>query len=149
MNMEIPNFNQKEVAFEKQRQNMVRKLAGLIHEEWRSKRRKEDGSYEPRIKKTQDRAWSEQNGEIETDIANTDFENLPLDWQEENLLSAKAAIEKIEDALNIIHDKWLDRNDEFAEPQQKNQFSRLPDQEKAKDIAVLEKAVEIMRRELK
>ena len=70
--------------------------------------------------------------------------NSPRDWQEENLLSAKVAVEKIEEALNIIHDKWLDRNDQSAQPEQKTQYSRLPKEEKAKDIAIIKKTIAIM-----
>jgi hypothetical protein len=127
MNQEINYFNQGENLLEKKRQEQIKKLAKLMHEEWRSTRRKDDNSFEPRTKKTEDMLWIKMHeGKDEVDIANTDFEKLPRDWQEENLLSAKAAIEKIEDSLNIIHDKWLDRNDQRADPQQKTQYFRLP-----------------------
>lgn len=131
---------------EEQKQNLVQKLAKMMHEEWRKTRKNEDGSYEPRIKKTKDEEWIESHdGNSEIDIANAEFENLPKDWQEENLLSAKVAIEKIEDALYIVHDKWLDRNDQHAESDQKTQYSRLPKDEKLKDIAILEKALGLMK----
>ena len=120
-----------------------------MHKEWRAKRVKDDGTYEPRPKQTQDKIWIKKNGKTEVDIANTEFSELPLDWQEENLLSAKVAIEKMEDVLNIVHDKWLDRNDSFAQPQQKTQFSRLSGPEKAKDIAILREAIEIMEEDIK
>ena len=139
-------FNQRENLLEKQRQDLIQRLAKIMHEEWRNTRKKEGGSYEPRIKKTEDEEWIESHGgNAEIDIANAEFENLPKDWQEENLLSAKVAIEKIEDALYIVHDKWLDRNDQFAEPDQKTQYSRLPKDEKLKDIAILEKALGLMK----
>ena len=149
MEKETNYFNQHENLLEKQRQKMIVELARLMHEKWREARKREDGSYEPRIKKTEDILWTEKhNGKNEVDIANTDFGELPKDWQEENMLSAKVAVEKIEEALYIIHDKWLDRNDQFAESVQKVQYSRLPEEEKRKDINILEEAIEIMKGKL-
>ena len=144
--MAMPDFNQREKALEQARQVKIHKLAKMMHEEWRQGRRKEDGSFEPRPKKTKDAEWTGKHaGQDEIDIANTEFEELPRDWQEENLLSAKVAIEKIEEALYIVHDKWLDRNDGFAQSDQKVQYSRLPKGEQLKDIVILEKALEIMK----
>lgn len=142
-----PNyFNQREKVLEQQRQEKIIKLAELMHEKWREARKNEDGSYEPRIKETKDASWMEKHdGKSEVDIANTDFQKLPMDWQEENMLSAKVAIEKIEEVLYIIHDKWLDRNDQHAEDRQKVQYSRLSEEEKGKDIAILDEAIEIIK----
>jgi len=146
---EINLFNKKEQSLERQRQELMHALAARLHKEWRNLRFKKDGSFEPRHKKTKDKKWIEEHGgNDDIDIANTDFEDLPKDWQEENLLSAKVAIEKIEDVLYIIHDKWLDRNEEFAEENQKMQYSRLPNDEKIKDIEILEEAIKIMRGQL-
>ena len=93
--------------------------------------------------------WIEKNkGDGNVDIANTKFEDLPGDWQQENLSSAGVAVEKIEDVLNLVHDKWLDRNDENAGLEQKVQFSRLSPAEKLKDIAILKKALEVMEKSL-
>ena len=142
-------FNQQENLLEQQRRETMKKLAAAMHEKWRAMRKKEDGSFEPRIKTVNDPLWIEaHDGTDQVDIANTDFDSLPRDWQEENLLSAKAAIVKIEDALNIIHDKWLDRNDRYAAPEQKTQYSRLPKEEKERDVLVLEEAIKIMKGEL-
>jgi len=110
MEKEAIYFNQHENLLEEQRQELITKLANLMHEKWREARKKEDGAYEPRIKKTEDILWTEKHdGKNEVDIANTDFGELPKDWQEENLLSAKVAVEKIEEALYLIHDKCLFR----------------------------------------
>jgi len=149
MEKEQDYFNEREKVLEQQRQEKIIKLAELMHEKWRETRKIKDGSYEPRVKETKDTLWVEKHdGKNEVDIANTSFRELPMDWQEENLLSAKVAIEKIEEALYIIHDKWLDRNDQFAEPAQKVQYSRLPKEEKSKDIAILEEAIGIMEGKL-
>lgn len=139
-----------ENLLEQQRQKLIIKLAKMMHEEWRETRRKDDNSFETHFKKTADTEWIKSHTWAEeVDIANTDFNELPKDWQEENLLSAKVAIEKIEDALYIIHDKWLDRNDQWAAPEDKTQYSKLPKGEKVKDMAILEKAIEIMKGELR
>jgi len=144
--LERPQFNEREKLLEKQREELMRSLASRLHEEWRAKRKKEDGSFESRLKETKDALWTQSHaGQTEIDIANTAFADLPRDWQEENLLAAKVALEKLEDVLNLIHDRWLDRNDENASPEQKTQYSRLPKGEKAKDIAILEEAIEMMR----
>lgn len=143
----IHNDNVKQI--EEKRQKMSRDLASLLHENWRKQRYDEETkSYTSRIKTTIDKKWIlEHNGITEVDIANTPFEALPTDWQEENLLSAKVAIEKIEDVLYLIHDNWLDRNDHRATEDQKTQYSKLSSDEKLKDIDVLEDAIQIMRKD--
>lgn len=70
---------------------------------------------------------------------------MPADWQEENLRSAENALDKVKDALYLIHDAWLDRNYEVASEEQKPPFSRLADTEKKKDIAVLLEAVKMIK----
>lgn len=148
MNKEIYTCSH-EKSIEEKKQEMEVNLASLIHKEWRRTRLKPDGTCEPRIKKTIDTNWIEKNkGDGNVDIANTKFEDLPEDWQQENLSSSKVAVEKIEDVLNLVHDKWLDRNDENAGPDQKVQFSRLSPAEKLKDIAILKKALEVMEKSL-
>lgn len=57
-------------------------MSNLLHDEWREPRKKEDNSFEPRIKKTKDEDWVKKSGTDEEDIANTYFSELPSDWQE-------------------------------------------------------------------
>lgn len=132
-------YNEGEQAREAQRREMIVALASLLHEKWRVAR-----GFEPRLKTVLDEEWiTSHNGQTEIDIANTPFAELPGDWQEENILSAKEAVEKIEDALYHIHDMWLDRNDTSASEEQKTQYSKLPKEEKLKDIAVLKEAIDV------
>jgi hypothetical protein len=140
-------YNERALVMEKKRKVLILRLAGLLHESWREGRLdKATGQYTPRLKLTKDKEWISAHGGVEElDIANTSFSDLPKDYQEENYLSAKVAIEKIEDLLNLIHDNWLDRNDVNATPEQKTQYSRLSDVEKLKDIDVLEEAIKVMR----
>jgi hypothetical protein len=144
-------YNDNARQLEEKRQKMTRDLATLLHGNWRKERYvKETQSYTPRIKITVDTQWIlGHDGGTEVDIANTPFDELPTDWQEENLLSAKVAIEKIEDVIYLIHDNWLDRNDQRASEEQKTHYSKLSRDEKLKDIAVLEDALQIMRGDMK
>ena len=148
--MPKPIFNEREKELEEKREKMIVSLASLMHEKWREGRfDPETKTFTPRPKPVKDQAWIEAHGgQQEVDIANTKFDELPADWQEENYLSAKEAIGKLEDVLNLIHDKWLDRNDQYASSEQKTQYSRLPADEKTKDIAILEEAIEIMKQNL-
>lgn len=52
-------------------------LGSDLHEAWRAPRKKEDGTYEPRIKKSKDQIWNEIHGTDEVDIANCSFDQLP------------------------------------------------------------------------
>ncbi|MCX6795222.1 MAG: hypothetical protein NT165_00615 [Candidatus Falkowbacteria bacterium] len=148
---EIPVFNEREGKLEADRREMINSLANLMHESWRQGRfDAENNIYEPRVKATADEDWvSAHNGAREVDIANTSFSELPADWQEENYLSAKVATEKLEEVLYLIHDKWLDRNDNYASSEQKTQYSRLPNDEKLKDLDILKEAIDLMEGKLK
>ena len=100
-------------------------LGSDLHEAWRATRKLEDGTFEPRIKKSKDEVWNINHGTDQVDIANCSFEQLPSNWQYENLEAAKVAIEQVYDktmsyepitpkeleqmAANI-HVEWLKRN---------------------------------------
>lgn len=136
----IENTNENE---EQKEQEMIIKLGGLLHDEWREPRKIDDGKYEPRVKvfaKTTDgkEKWFDENKlpvdaqEIKRqDIANTSFQELDPSWQEENKKAADVAMgevfravkdkkvldEKfIEEASAIVHDKWLERNSWVKDP---------------------------------
>ena len=139
-------YNDQARQLEQKKDQMIESLARLMHESWRQKRyNKETNTYNPRFKPIEDKEWIDKhNGISEVDIANTSFDNLPDDWKEENRISAKVAIEKVNDILYLIHDNWLDRNDASASEEQKVQYSKLPKEEKQKDIDVLEEAVRVI-----
>ena len=99
-------------------------LASELHEKWRETRKRNDGSYEPRVKTTIDEKWKMKHGN-EVDIANCTFQELPKDWQYENIEAANVAIElvfektmlyepmsfmELEEMASIVHDEWLKRN---------------------------------------
>ena len=132
-------------------------LGSDLHEAWRSPRKKEDGTYEPRIKKSKDEDWNMSHGTDEVDIANCSFEQLPSNWQYENLEAARVAIElvydkivsgekfipeEIEQMAAVIHDEWLKRNDwvfnpEYGDPKLAVPYGQLSKEEQDKDRAQL------------
>ena len=137
-------------------------LASDLHEAWRLTRRKEDGTYEPRIKKSTDEEWNINHGTDEVDIANCTFEELPSNWQYENLSAAKVAIELVydktlaceniteeekEQMASVVHDEWLKRNDwvfdsEYGDPNLAVSYENLSEDEKYKDKIQLDNAQE-------
>lgn len=132
-------------------------LGSDLHEAWRAPRKKDDGTYEPRIKKSKDLAWNESHGTDEVDIANCSFEELPSNWQYENLEAARVAIELVfdkiiteqqitEEEIEImaatIHDEWLKRNawvfdKNYGDPKLAVPYSKLTKEEQEKDKAQL------------
>ena len=142
-----------------QKQQMVTELGSLLHDEWRAPRKIEDGTFEPRVKKTKDEAWrAAHGGAEEVDIANTSFAELPTDWQGENRAAAEVAMDEvfraveggrdlddsfIEEASASVHDKWLERNGAWAPEDQKKPFGELAEEEKEKDRVQVRKAIDI------
>ena len=132
-------------------------LGSDLHEAWRAPRKLEDGTYEPRMKKSKDEEWNAAHGTDDVDIANCSFDELPSNWQYENLEAAKVVIglvydkaktgepispEETEQFAAIIHDEWLKRNDWVYDPEYGNPtlavpYEQLPAEEKEKDILQL------------
>ena len=136
-------------------------LGSDLHEVWRASRKLKDGRYEPRIKKSEDESWNASHGTDQVDIANHSFEELPSNWQYENLETAKAAInlvfdkvissetitpEEIDSMASIIHDEWLKRNEwvfdsNYGDPKLAAPFEQLSKEEQDKDRAQLGPAI--------
>lgn len=130
-------------------------LGSDLHEAWRAPRKKEDGTFEPRIKKSKDDAWNASHGTDEVDIANCSFEQLPSNWQYENLEAARVAIEQVydktmngepitpaeaEQMASIIHEEWLKRNSwvfdaNYGDPKLAVPYQQLSKEEQDKDKA--------------
>ena len=135
-------------------------LGSDLHEAWRAPRKKEDGTFEPRIKKSKDEAWNASHGTDEVDIANCSFEELPSNWQYENLEAARVAIElvyaktmsveqftleEIEQLGSIIHEEWLKRNSwvydpNYGDPKLAVPYEQLSKEEQDKDKVQLVQA---------
>ena len=136
-------------------------LGADLHEAWRAPRKLADGGFEPRIKKSKDEAWNLLHGTDLVDIANHSFEELPSNWQYENLEAARVAINLVFDKVmaneeftteetlqmaSIIHEEWLKRNDwvydpNYGDPRLAVSFEQLSKEEQDKDIAQLAPAI--------
>ena len=132
-------------------------LGSDLHEAWRAPRKQADGTFEPRIKKSKDEAWNISHGTDEVDIANCSFEELPSNWQYENLEAARVAIDMVfdktmaqepisqqeaDEMASTIHDEWLKRNDwvfdaQYGDPKLAVPFAQLSKNEQDKDRAQL------------
>lgn len=145
MSEEIPNIAKEQ----EQRGEDITALASAFHDDWRKTRKQEDGSFEPRIKDTKDEAWIYQHGTSQVDIANTEFDDLPEDWQSENNAAAAVILEIIEESdgqIDInqpeqkqqigdrIHTEWLKRNEWAKGGELDVPFSQLPKDEQDKDL---------------
>lgn len=151
-----------EKSFGWEKDYFTQKMWSYLHEEWRKTRLKEDGTYEPRMKKSKDDEWTEKHGTDDVDIANTKFEDLPSNWQYENLEAAKVAVdlvyekvasgeeitpEMIEEMSSVVHEKWLERNDWAKDGELGVSYDQLSEDEKAKDRAQVETAIRIISEE--
>jgi len=130
-------------------------VASDLHEEWRQTRFNGE-SYEPRIKKTTDKAWIKAHGTDECDIANTKYKDLPKDWQAENKAAAKTAFnatekfgkltdENREKYGEYIHSAWLKRNSWAKGGELDVPFKDLPFDEQEKDIAQARQMLEMRK----
>lgn len=102
-------------------------IGSRLHDEWRSNRKLENGLYEPRWKITKDEMYEPIDGkarfngdDLEIDIANLSFEELPKDWQKENLEAGISVAEIVGEKEEIssedmeeyaikVHNAWCDR----------------------------------------
>lgn len=137
-------------------------LGADLHEAWRAPRKKDDGTFESRIKKSKDEKWNESHGTDEVDIANCTFSELPSNWQYENLEAARVAIELTYDKIManeiitpeelekmgaIIHEEWLKRNEwvydpNYGDPKLAVPYLELSKEEQDKDKAQIGPAIE-------
>ncbi len=136
-------------------------LGSDLHEAWRATRIKDDGTFEPRIKKSNDENWNVIHGTDEVDIANCSFSELPSNWQYENLEAARVVIELVFDKVMsgqkiepieleqmgaIIHDEWLIRNSwvydpNYGDPKLAVLYEQLSKDEQDKDKAQIGPAI--------
>lgn len=127
--------------FPSARERVSESVATRLHDAWRAPRALADGSFEPRMK--------DDGAGGQVDIANTDYADLPPRWQAENAAAAAGAIQAVsenprdlEAAASAVHDDWLSRNGEWAEPEQKLPYEQLSEVEKEKDRVVVHAARE-------
>ena len=137
-------------------------LASVLHDIWRKPRLLENGTYEPKIKTTTDGYWVLAYNTDEVDIANTDYEDLPTDWQESNKFAAIDAIgiivatalppqytgelddAYIETASSYLHDAFINRRKGDVPKEQNIPYSELSEELKELDRNIIRKAIEIL-----
>jgi len=142
---------------------IIQKVASVFHEKWRENRLQKDGNYKSMIEKSEDEDrniiyWTDQ-----VDIANTKFENLPLNRKYENLQAAQVVVnlvydkvvnweeinsEMIEEMSKIVHEKWFERNGkQWSFENQRVEYENLSEEEKTKDRVQIQIAIQIIKSE--
>lgn len=95
-------------------------IANLLHEDWRTSRLDENGTYTPDIRATRDEQWISVHNAGQVDAANTPYSDLPGDVQS-NYKTAGQIIagfsghdfdtpEQQAVLCNTFHEQWLARN---------------------------------------
>lgn len=122
-------------------QAAVNRIAAAAHDDWRRAR-----DYAPRMKP------DGRGGQV--DIANTDFEHLPPQWQRENRLGAEAALAAarahggrdadVEAVAADVHESWLTRNRDSATEEQAGPYADLSEAEKDKDRVFAREAIRVL-----
>lgn len=144
--------------------NIIERVASVFHEKWRENRLMDNGKYNPMIEKSEDKEWNVKHWTDTVDIANTEFEDLPLNRKYENLEAAKVAVdlvyekvvnwekinsEMIEEMSKIVHEKWLERNGaQWSFENQRVEYRDLSEEEKVKDRIQIELAIQIIKSEI-
>lgn len=145
---------------EKHKDAIINDTAAKAHDQWAADYKQANGKDATRVKKTKDADWIKKNGTDEVDIANTKFDDLPSDWQKENLEGAKAAFNALhkvyakntssqgyaqaadlDKAASAVHDSWLERNGAWAPEHQKQPFDKLSTEEQDKDRSFIDSAL--------
>lgn len=151
--MSVNNISESQELTPEIKLGLITKLGSLLHDEWREPRKKEDGSFEPRVKvlaktlegkeKWFDEAKVPSNAEemLRQDIANTNFKDLDPHWQFENRVAAEVAMNAVfqavennsaldavfvESASNTVHEEWLKRNSWVYDPSYGNPAQAKP-----------------------
>ena len=138
---------------------IIKKVASSFHD-----KRRKNRLYKPMIEKSEDDEWTKKHWTDLVDIANTEFEDLPYNWQYENFEAAKVAVdlvyervinwleitpEMIEEMSKIVHEKRLERNwIEWSFENQRVDYEDLSEEEKGKDRIQIEIAIQIISEEL-
>lgn len=127
----------------------VVEIATALHDNWRESLRVGEGGYLPDVEETKDKEWIRTHGSGQVDIANTNFEELPRDWQAENIAAARVVLGLLlegggyvwlhrdgeeERVGGIIHDAWVQRHPEAAAEGLDVPFAELPWDQQDKDL---------------
>lgn len=146
----------------KEKSEIIQEVASTFHEEWRKNRLQSDWTYKPMIEKSEDEKRTEKHWTDTVDIANTAFEDLPNNWQYENIQAAQVAVDlvyekdlekitakTIEELSDIVHEKRLERNWlAWSFENQRVAYKDLSEEEKAKDRLQIEIAIKVLKQSL-
>ena len=140
---------------------IIQKVASVFHEKWRKSRIQNGDKYQPMIEKSEDENRNVIHWTDLVDIANTKFEDLPSNRKYENLQAAEVVVnlvydkvvnwedinsEMIEEMSEVVHEKWLERNwVEWSFENQRVDYERLSEEEKDKDRAQIQLAIQIIK----
>jgi DNA-binding transcriptional MerR regulator len=141
----------------------VKEIAAKAHEAWAAQFRKDNPDQKSRVKATKDADWIKANGSDKVDILNTKFDDLPSDWQAENLKGGTASLAAfmkagkviskdpkadisipLEKASDEVHKKWLERNGAWAQEDQKVSYAKLSETEKQKDRDFIANTIKVL-----
>lgn len=144
--------------------DIIQKVASIFHEKRRENRLLDNWKYKPMIEKSEDEGWTKLHWTDVVDIANTKFEDLPLNRKYENLEAAKVAVdlvyekivnkekidsEMIEEMSKIVHGKWFERNGvQWSFENQRVVYQKLSEEEKEKDRIQIQLAIQIIKSEI-
>lgn len=143
--------------------DLILELAEKIHATWRLHRFNEQTkTHISHFRKTNDAKWIAAHRTDEVDLANTEFAELPQDWKDENIASARVAFflikkaidggqrlndEFVDEACAVVHAQMMEREGDAAKPEQHVSFRELPEKEKNKDRDVVREAIALFSRQ--
>ena len=159
----LPHFSKKKLKENFEIEDIIQRVASIFHENWRSSKLHKDGTYESVIEESSDEDWINKHWTKIVDIANTNFEDLPINWKYENLQVAKVVVElvyekiiagkkitpeMVEEMSKIVHTKWLERNwKEWSFKNQRVPYEQLSEEEKEKDRTQVKMVIQFIESE--
>jgi hypothetical protein len=138
---------------ERLKQQQTNTLSRLLHDKWRQSLLQKE---ESRLEATKDKKWVAKNQTLEVDLVNTEYDDLPDDWQKESEASVRIAIDEIYKAQEVgqvldnsfvervsalIHTQWLERNSDSKFAYQDVPYEALSEEEKDKDRNFVKEAI--------
>ncbi len=136
----------------------INKISNIVHVLLVEHRKINDPK--PYTKITVDKKWIKKNKTDTVILSETDFADLPEDWKKERILGSEIAYENIKSILqkkegvsdldienisNILHEKWLERNNQRASIEQKNRYEDMSEYEKEKDRFFVKATIQILQ----
>jgi hypothetical protein len=142
------------------RTQQINMLARISHDLWRSDKRVSGTPfYQTTMRPVNDAKWTQRHDGAETfDLANTDFADLPLFWQQENVKNAEYALNAVISLLSFgaplnngavwsiaagNHGRWAERRTDRS-ASDRDVFAMLPSAEQKKSLDLATWAVNMI-----